>query len=555
MIEFQIRKILYDIKSKNPKKRFQALIKLHNLKLKITEGKEVSINVLNDMIRTAAYPFGEPYDDWDQPSYYLLDYVTTFKHRGLTKSMIKNYPNFSQSGKSVVLNFLCEFEEDKFLNAIIKIYEKELKTNQAVIPVSGLYERPLWLTTIISKFYNELVTDTYRDRFYQMLLYCNRMDLLLDSKKEIIREKLIEDYKQARENIQAYLNSYSTKDVYMFWKNNYLELRDKLGLYLSLMEYYSDENTENYIKEALTFKDPTLQVKAIRVALIQNVHVDENIMMYCAKHIETSEMLYSELLEIKRDSLFPITEKKQHFFAKSHLFHHLLYEIAFDDFPTEFRIEDKVETKNYYGQPIRFYLLSFSVNNEQFVGWVGAYSLEVGDDLQYMWEGTYTNFEKMDEHSIDEHINLFMKKREKRNETYNKEVHFEIKSPFSAYYQGICVLVVLQWIVVLVNQEDWIGAVPLSLLILLMTILKLVQRKQNWVKIEGHKLTYKTRTKTYEIFLHDIKNIKLTMGKVKVFTRENELAFVIKKKHIRVKYLIDLIQGLTSHLKEPPTIK
>jgi hypothetical protein len=555
MIGFRIRKILYEIKSKNPKKRFEALNKLHDLKGKITEGKEVSINVLNDMIRTAAYPFGEPYGDWDQPSYFLLDYVSFYKQRGLTKSMIKNYHKFSHSGKSVALNFLCEFEEDKYFNAIIKIYEKELKTNQAIIPVSGLYERPLWLTTILSRFYNELTTDLYRERFYQMLLYCNRMDLLLDFQKEIIREKLIEDYKLTCENIQPYLDSYSTKDVYMSWKYNYLDLRDKLGLYLSLMEYYSNEKTKNYIKVALTFKDPILQVKAIRVALIQNVHVDENVMTYCAQHIETSEMLYSELLEINRESLFPIPEKKQHFFAKSHMFHHLLYEIGFEDFPTEFRIEDQVETQNYYGQPIRFYLVSFSTNNEKLMGWVGAYNLEVGDDHLYMWEGTYTNLDKMDEHSIDEHIHLFMTKREKRNTTYDQEVHFEIKSPFSAYYQGICVLVALQWMVVLANPEDWIGAVPLSIIVLLMTILKLVQRKHNWVKIEGHKLTYKTRTKTYEILLHDIQNIKLTMRKVKVFTRENELAFSIKKKHIRVKYLMELIQGLTSHLKDPPIIK
>jgi hypothetical protein len=554
MSHFKFRSILGDVKSKNPQKRFQALQNLYEFEQNIG-GKEISLQLLNDAVKTAAHSFDDPIDDWDQPSYFLLKFVSDYKDLSLTKTMIRFYPNFSPAGKNIVLNYLCEYGEEHCRQAILEIYEEEFKTDEAIFPVSGLYEQPLWLVDIITRFFNQLFTDTYRDRFYQVLYFCIQEGLISDFQTESITNKLVEDYEHLLANTQDYLDSYTTKIVYMSWRDHYLRLREKLSLYLSLMEYYSNEKTKNLIKGALLLADPTLQVHAIRTALVLDIPVEETILLHCAERIESSEMLYYELMEINKEALFPIKEKKQHFFAKSHLFKHLIYETDYEDFPSKLDIVDTVETENYYGQPIRFYLLAFSADQESpLVGWVGAYSLEAGDDNVYMWEGTYTDFERLDDFTIEEHIERFMQKRMERTENSEEEVYVEYKPKFSAYFQGFCAIIILQWFAVPASPQNAIILLPFTIIAILLFIMKKIEKKNYLVTIKGHKLIYQTRTKTYEILLHEIKSLRVKKGKIEVYSREDELAFTIKKSHVNEKQFLGLIKGLTDHLKEPAIV-
>jgi hypothetical protein len=555
MSELKLRAILGDIKSKKPQKRFQALHKLYLFEKDIA-GKEISIHLLNEVIKTAAHSFAEPIADWDQPSYFLLKFVSEYKELSLTRTMIRFYPNFSLAGKKIVIDYLCEFNEEHCRQAILNIYEEELKNGAAVFPARGLFEQPLWLVEILTRFSKELFADSYRDDFYQAILFSTHKGLMIDFKKDMIMKKLVVDYEEARENSRDYFAAYSTKAVYMSWKNHYLYIREKLNLYLSLMEYYySSDVTENLIKEALTFPDRTLQVTAIRVALVHDIPIDEEILKRCAEAIETSEMLYHELVDINRETLYPIFEKKQQWFAKSHLFKHLIYETDYEDFPSDMVIVDTVETENYYGQPIRFYLIAYSADGENpLVAWVGAYSLEAGNDEIYMWEGTYTDFEPLDNLTVEEHVETFMKKREERTVNSEKEVYVEFKPRFSAVFQGFCAIIILQWLGALASPKNMIVLLPLTLVALMLIFMKLIEKKNYLVRVEGHKLVYQTRKLTYEIPLHEIKSLKVTKRKIEVYSRENQMVFHIKKNHVNEKQFIGLIEGLTDHLKEPAVI-
>lgn len=85
-------------------------------------------------------------------------------------------------------------------------------------------------------------------------------------------------------------------------------------------------------------------------------------------------------------------------------------------------------------------------------------------------------------------------------------------------------------------------------------LMKIIEKKNYLVRIEGHKLVYQTRKKTYEILLHEIKILEVSKSKIEVYTRGNKVAFTIKKNHVNEKQFIGLIQGLTDHLKEPAII-
>jgi len=555
MLDMQLKKILLDIKSKKPKKRYMALNKLYELKN--NKESEVDINTLKDIIKIAAYSFPEPYDDWDRPSYYLLDYVSDFKHYALVDPMIDYYDKFNMAEKEIVLNFLCEFDDDKCFNAIMEIYERELKTDSAIIPIDGLFNHPLWIKRMISKFYNLLIKERYRESFYRMLLFCFRMEVMVDFKSELVLSILVDDYKKEREKFKDYNSSYSAKDVYMAWKVNYLKIREKLVRYLSLMEYYFDETTENLIIEALHYNDPLIKMRAIRVAFQRNLSVEKHILLDCAKSIESSEALYWELLDIRKEHLYPIKEKKQHLFAKSHFFHYLINETDFDDFPREIKVMDSIETMYNYDQPVRYYLLSFSNSfNETFIGWVGGYNLEQGDDNIYMWDGTYTTFESLEAHSIEKHKRHFMNKQQELKQAYSNEIHYKSKPSFPTGYYVLYVYFTIQWIRFIFTDVKFDSfLLVLTLIASILTITKWMERKKYTVKLVGDKLIYNVGKEKHELLLHTIKRITVERKSIHIYNKENELVFQIKKNHVKPKYFLYYIRQLTNELKEPPFIE
>ncbi|MCJ7840077.1 hypothetical protein MUB24_03955 [Lederbergia sp. NSJ-179] len=69
---------------------------------------------------------------------------------------------------------------------------------------------------------------------------------------------------------------------------------------------------------------------------------------------------------------------------------------------------DQLEAENVHGRLVRYFLIRFQVDQTEYVGWVGGYSLEAEDERGTTWDETYSDFVEFDSLSIEEHKQQFL---------------------------------------------------------------------------------------------------------------------------------------------------
>jgi hypothetical protein len=195
---------------------------------------------------------------------------------------------------------------------------------------------------------------------------------------------------------------------------------------MGLLDYYFRPEYEALLTEASSFKDPVVQGRALTLCMQKGFSYDSEGLEHCATLLETSVLVYEELLEQRKEHLFPVKTKKQHYFARTVLFKYLMEQEEYEDFPVSMTVKEEVNTENIYGQPVRYYLMGFTgENHEEYAAWVGAFSTENDDDSFDMWEGTYTDFEPFAKRTVPQHIDRFYKDREHAIAESEQEVHYE----------------------------------------------------------------------------------------------------------------------------------
>jgi len=568
-VESQLNGIMRDVKHSDPHKRYHALHALHELGN--TDDLEIPVILLEEMIVCAKGPFPEPVEDWDDPSYYLLNFVFNFRTPELVEATIKHFSHFSPSGKELAFEYLCSFESEKCEMALYEILEGELKESTFEIPWPMLYEQSAIIKRLIQNHYTYLDNEKYSGHFFRFLLFTLEHGMLGNFKTSYVLPLLMDKYQKVKEKYNEYDDSYSPDLVYRFWKGNYLSVRSDMHVYLSLMEYYYNDEIKELLQEALTFKDTTIKTIAAISCLQRNIEVPEHILIECATNIESTELLYYELEKIRKEHLFPIKTNKQPLFARGHLFRYLTRELEIS--PKNINVADRIETENAYGQPIRFYLLSFeNENDEKFAAWVGAYALEEDDDTIHMWDGTYTDFVPFDRYSIEEHKQQFFDKRKKRQEEDNEEVHFsnEIRFTWKHWlsYIVLYLFVAIRWLTFPLQTGIFSKLITfvITAFAIILTIDEQKKRKQH-ILLQGRMLKYLNGRDKLEVPLHHIRKIvienrrdrnTILKGKkphVVIYSHGNEEMLAFPMNYVNYEYFSMIVHGLTNHLKEPPYIE
>ncbi|RFU60292.1 hypothetical protein [Bacillus sp. V59.32b] len=514
-IESQVKGILKRVVNEDPDLRYEALDELNGLKENNHNGLDK--DVLIQVIETAANPFPKPVDKWDEPSFYLIDFVSDFRGPELSDAIVKNFADFSLFGKQRAVDFLLEVEEERSFAAFFEILERNLDVNTAIIPVDSLMERPMLAKRVMEKFYTYINNTTYKIDFYHLLSYLHAQDVFYQFKQKEILPILVADYQVALKQYKEYESDYNPKHVYCSWKDKYLEIRERLDLLLDLFVYYFSDETEQFLKDALFYKDPTLNARAAISCIQRDLPVTKDVLTHCATNIESAGTFHSNLLDIRKDHLNPIMDKQTHA-AKSRLFFHLLYENDQEIYAKKIELMDQLETENNYGQPVRYYLAQVEANDDQFAAWVGAFNLEEGEDSIFMWDETYTELEPFNAYTVEEHKQRFFDRSNTEKEKDENEIHFE------------------------------------------------VNHQKHHVKIQGKQLFVSTPNETKTIPLHKIK-------KVTIESMKGGLFGLVKKEHIVIYdiqgeasivfpiYVLDYgefcytILEQTDHLKEPPFLE
>ncbi|MFP5107196.1 hypothetical protein ACSU6B_10540 [Neobacillus sp. C211] len=560
MIELKLRSILKQVKSQSPQKRLEALQQLAQYKFQ--EGLEVQIDVLKDMIKTAASNFPERVENWDNPSFYLIDFVCDFPMPEVVEGLIKHFDGFDLLAKELAIVMLLATEDEEVFYVLEEKIIGLIQTEDFFIPVKELENYPMLIKGILDKTLEHLNTKHYKFMLYDLLLSLNSSGFEQGYKKEVILPILLEDYQAEKQAYLKYDTDFTLKYVYSAWKVSYFALRSRMRLLINLMEYYYSSDIGAELEQAMAFRDPSIKTEALIISIAKNLPYDQKTLVEAANQIESAEIVYWELKERNLEHLYPIAEGKQPHLAKSRLFSTIINlpeeEEGVIRFPEDIQIIDKVDTENTYGQPIRYYLLSFMHIGTRYAGWAGGYALEDGDDTAEIWDGSYTDFVEWDSASIEEHKAAFFKKREEEKQEHEISVYFESSPRLSKGAWFFLSLAVVNWIREAVGgfSEDSIPfLIALTVIGGVLCLYELTKNKKRAIQVVGQQLVMKDGSKQHAIGMHEIKKVEYNKKHVLVYDKKNELAFKFPLRWVRYDLFYVHMMEHTDHLKDRPFIQ
>ncbi|EDL64071.1 hypothetical protein, partial [Bacillus sp. SG-1] len=325
--------------------------------------------------------------------------------------------------------------------------------------------------------------------------------------------------------------------------------------------FYFSEKTEAYLKEAVLFNDPKISTTAAVICIDKNIEVSSDILEKHSTNVESAGSLYWGLAEKNKEHLFPVKEK-QPVLAKSHLFSYLV--MLSDEegepmhiFPEDIKVVDRVDTVNSYGQPLRYYFMSYLHGEEVLTAWVGGYVLEEEDDSAEMWEGTFTDFEPLDVRTIEEHKELFLKKREEDLQESEQAVHFESSPRLSKGLWFFYALLIGHWSRVFYNgiDEEIYISVAFTIIGGLLTLFELWRKKRRRVAIVGRELVKERGKQKESIPFHEIKKVLYDKKRIKVYNKRDELQLTIPLRWVDYDTFYIYLVEHTGHLREQPYIE
>ncbi|MDM5317293.1 hypothetical protein QUF49_14885 [Fictibacillus sp. b24] len=561
MNELKVRSMLKQIKSDDPDKRFEGLDLLYEFKEE--ENEKIRLELLLEMIEAAAHNFPKSVDKWDNPSFYLIDFVCDYPMPEVIDHLIKHFDSFSPAAQIRAVELFLLTEDEEIFFEIEEKLARLINEEEVHLPVEQLVNFPVFVRNILNKTINRIHTPHYKFMMYDMIHSVTESGVEWEYKKEIVLPILLTDYETTRREYLSYDKEYSAKFVYTAWKEEYISIRFHMGLLLQLMNYYYTLECEEYLSEAVRFKDPLIAEKAVIVSLIKHVKVEEEVLLQLAENLESAEDFYWDLKGSNKENLYPIKDKKQPIIAKSKLFTHLVYmqdeedERLLGKFPEHINVLDSIDTENQYGQPVRYYLLSFKESGTDYVGWAGGFSLEDGDDTAHVWEGTYTDFVELDAKSIEQHKDEFFAKREDTKKQLHDEIHFESSPKLSKGMWFFYAILLSDWTTTFMDGiDDGIYfSIGFTVIGLILTVLEFWKIKRSKVLIVGHDLVVQKGSKTNVIQIQDIKKVKYNKKRIFVFNKKNEEQLVIPMKWVDYDHFAYVLMEQTEHLRDRPFIE
>lgn len=558
MIEMKLRSILKQVKSEDPNKRFEAMDLLYQYKL--DEGLEVQVDVLKDIIKIATTKFPEPVDKWDNPSYYLIDFVCDFPMEEVVEGVLKHFEGLDLLAKERAIEFLLSTEDEGIFYRLEEKITTLIQSEDASLPIQELSSFPAFVIAILDQTIDKIHSPHYKFMMYELILAIHSSGLEQSYKKDFILPILLEDYQKSMAEYLRYDSEYRTKYVYTSWKDSYFIIRSQMMLLLNLMEFYFTPETEKELINALHFHDPLIKTQVLLVCVDKNLPYDKNLLKNCAENIESAEMVYWELKDKNKEHLYPFSTGKQKLLAKTRLFStitNLPEEEGVIHFPEEIKVVDQLETENAYGQPIRYYMMSFQGAGHTNIGWAGGYALEDGDDTPHLWDGTYTEFIEMDSLSIEEHKQAFYRKREEDQHEYENTIYYESQPKVSKGMWFFYALLMSHWIKAFIAgiQDNFVSPIVFTLVGAVLTVYETNKNKRRKVAIVGRKLIVKEGKKIESIDLAQIKKVEYNKKHVLVYNKNNNVEVKFPLKWVRYEQFYVYMKEHTHHLKNMPYIQ
>ncbi|MCR8848171.1 hypothetical protein NQ095_07140 [Rossellomorea sp. SC111] len=559
MNEIKMRSLVKQLHSADPGTRYEVLGTLYELKGH--DDLKIRVEMLKDMMKEAATSFPVRVDVWDNPSLGLVEFVCDYPMPEIIDEILLRFEGLDPDAKVRALECLLLTKDEGIFQEIHDKSVHLVTHEEVVLPVEELCEFPVLLKGIVDKTFDQLESPHYKYMYYDFITAINESGVEAGYKRARVLPLLLADYAKLRDEYLKYDKEYRSDYAYQSWKETYFQLRYRLNVLIGLMNFYYSEETECFLKEAVSFKDPRISTNAVVVAMNKNIPVQPDILQSLSNHVESAEMMYWELAEHNKEHLFPVSPK-QPVLAKAHLFNHLVHlqdeegeELHI--FPENIQVVDFVDTVNSYGQQLRYYLMSFSHGDEVLAAWVGGYSLEEEDDSADMWEGTHTDLEPIQNRTIEEHKQHFLKKREEYARENEETVYYESSPSLSKGLWFFYAILISHWIRVFINgiDEEVYISIGFTLLGGILTLYELWKKKRSAVVIVGRELRKVTGEKKESIPLQEIKKVTYDKKQISVYNKENVLTMKFPLRWVEYGEFYYVMVERTGHLREQPYIE
>lgn len=427
-LESKVKDALSEIKSADPDVRHDGLMKLKDITVE-NKGGECDISLLKDMIKLAAGPFERTGEEWDDPSLVLLEFVVDYMEERVARDLTRHIAEFSEMGKQCVLYHTSMHEHDGAVRALIEMYEILIPLNQAWFPHAVLEQNGVVSKALINHFYTRLDDKACRRDLYRILANLHEEKVFYQFKPEVIKPLIHRHWEEAKAAYLQYDRDYKTKHVHCSWKDSYLHIREELENFLKLMDVYWGEEWLPYLEEAKGWNDPIVKTIAVTVSLKRGIPVDQEEVYWCATHVESAELFHWRLIIERIEHHNPVKDSRQSDVARTHLFYYLLFDREESLYAEEITILDQIDTFTAYEEPVRYYLASYrDLSGHVYPAWVGAFSLEEGQDSLFKWDDSTILEEPLESRNVEGWKTAFMQERKERMEKEASEIHYEAKT-------------------------------------------------------------------------------------------------------------------------------
>ncbi|MBW3112523.1 hypothetical protein KYJ26_11815 [Bacillus sp. MCCB 382] len=560
MNEIKMRSLVKQLHSTDPGTRYEALGTLYELKGH--DDLKIRVEMLKDMVKEAASTFPERVDVWDNPSLGLVEFVCDYPMPEIIDEILLRFDGFDPDAKVRALECLLLTKDEGIFQEIHDKTVQLVTHEEVVLPVEELCEFPVMLRAIVDKTIDQLESPYYKYMYYDFITAIIESGVEAGYKRAKVLPVLLADYAKLRDEYLNYDKEYRSNYAYQSWKESYFRLRYRINVLIGLMNFYYSEEAEGFLKEAVSFKDPRICTNAVVVAMNKNIPVQPDMLRSLSNHVESAELMYWGLAEHNKEHLFPVSPK-QPVLAKAHLFNHLVHlqDEEGEDlniFPENIEVVDSVDTVNSYGQPLRYYLMSFSHGDEVLAAWVGGYGLEEEDDSAHMWEGTHTDLEPIQNRTVEEHKQLFLKKREEYARENEETVYYESSPSLSKGLWFFYAILISHWIRVFINgitETEIYISVGFTLLGGILTVYELWKKKRSAVVIVGRKLMKVKGEKKESIPLQEIKKVTYDKKQISVYNKENVITMKFPMRWVEYGEFYYVLVEQTGHLREQPYIE
>jgi hypothetical protein len=175
-----------------------------------------------------------------------------------------------------------------------------------------------------------------------------------------------------------------------------------------------------------------------------------------------------------------------------------------------------------------------------------------------MWEGSHTDLEPIQKRTIEEHKQLFLKKREEYARENEETAYYEGSPSLSKGLWFFYAILISHWIRVFINgitETEIYISIGFTLLGGILTVYELWKKKRSAVVIEGRELRKVKGEKKESIPLQEVKKVTYDKKQISVYNKENVLAMKVPLRWVGYgEFYYVMVEG-TGHLREQPYIE